>query len=83
MKDQNASRSEDTEIFDHEVPFYVDIDRTNWGLAEHLDISEMVLTNLNLSGEFYLEKDSEEIFGESKYSLRFRLCNVNEYPGSN
>lgn len=41
----------------------------------------MVLTNLNLSGEFYHEKDSEEIFGESKYSLRFRLCNVNEYLG--
>lgn len=29
LKDQNASRSEDTEIFDHEVPFYVDIDMTN------------------------------------------------------
>lgn len=58
-----------------DVPFFVDVDRSSWDSMEHRDISEIVLTKLNLCQEFVGFELSDEFY------LRFRLSNVNEHLG--
>ncbi|XP_062092301.1 uncharacterized protein LOC133798119 isoform X2 [Humulus lupulus] len=62
-----------------EEPYFVEVDRSGWILDDHLDISEVVLMNLNFRDGFSGHELSAEFFGDEKYSLRFRLCNVNKY----
>ncbi|PWA98308.1 Helicase, C-terminal [Artemisia annua] len=65
-----------------EIPFYVEVDRSNWSSEEHYDISEVVLTNLNVNEEFRDRGNEEQRFwGDEKYNLRFRLSNVNDLIG--
>ncbi|OMO89955.1 E3 ubiquitin-protein ligase SHPRH-like protein, partial [Corchorus olitorius] len=75
---QNGQKGKD-EITDTETPFFVQVDKSAWQLQEHLDISEVVLIDLNLREEFAGYRISEDFYGDSKYSLRFRVCNVSEF----
>lgn len=70
----STSEVHENEFSGDEKPFYVEVDRENWGLEEHYDLSEVILTNLNVCEEFQDKNDE-------KYSLRFRLSNVNEFIG--
>lgn len=57
-------------------PYFVEVDRSNWMSGEHLDISEVVLRDLNLREGFSGFELSEDIYQDPQYSLRFRLYNV-------
>nr|XP_009611461.1 E3 ubiquitin-protein ligase SHPRH-like [Nicotiana tomentosiformis]XP_009611462.1 E3 ubiquitin-protein ligase SHPRH-like [Nicotiana tomentosiformis] len=65
--------------FEVDVPFFVEIDRSNWLSDEHMDISEIVLSDLNVSEEFCHYVLDEEFYRDSRYILRFRVSNVDEY----
>ncbi|XP_052201128.1 uncharacterized protein LOC127807364 isoform X2 [Diospyros lotus] len=80
--EQDASgRAQRDEPFNVGKPFFVEVDRSNWDSSEHFDISELLLTNLNVSREFWGCKLNENFYQDSKYSLRIRLCNVDEFLG--
>lgn len=64
-----------------EAPFFVEVDRSSWDSSEHYDVSEVIVTNLTLSEEFFGYVSSEDILRDRRYSLRFRLSNVSEYLG--
>ncbi|KAF2319303.1 hypothetical protein GH714_014510 [Hevea brasiliensis] len=59
-------------------PYYVEVDRSNWVSNEHLDISEVILNDMNF-GEAYSSFRINADFYQSRYSLRFRVCNVDEF----
>ncbi|KAM1069775.1 hypothetical protein ACFX13_001692 [Malus domestica] len=61
-------------------PYFVEVDRSCWVSDEHLDIAEVVLTNLNF-GEGFSGDGLSGDFNQDDYSLRFRVCNVNEFIG--
>ncbi|KAB2010015.1 hypothetical protein ES319_D10G206600v1 [Gossypium barbadense] len=67
------------ELVDIDKPFFVEVDRGSWLSDEHLDLSEVVLIDLNLREGYAGYRISEEFYGDSKYSLRFRVCNVSEF----
>ncbi|XP_019079923.1 uncharacterized protein LOC100248506 isoform X2 [Vitis vinifera] len=69
------------EVGDAETPLFVEVDRTGWGSGEHLDISEIVLNDLNLREEFHGYSLGEGFYENSKCCLRFRLCNANQFVG--
>ncbi|XP_055828610.1 uncharacterized protein LOC129896695 isoform X3 [Solanum dulcamara] len=71
-----AETAEKDEAFAVDVPFFVEIDRSNWLSDQHMDISEIVLSDLNVFGHYILD---EEFYRDSRYLLRFRVSNVNEY----
>lgn len=66
-----------------EGPYFVEVDtRASWDTAsQHFDISEIVLSNLELNREFYgYALNEEEFYGDSsRFSLRFSLSNVGGY----
>lgn len=62
-----------------DIPYYVEVDRSGWVSDDHLDISEVVLMNLNLTERFAGHEVNEEFLVDNKYSLRFRLSNMSEY----
>lgn len=64
-----------------EEPYFVEVDRASWVSDEHLDVSEIVLTDLNLREGFSGCEVSEDFFQDSKYTFRFKVCNVNEFLG--
>ncbi|XVF81925.1 hypothetical protein PTKIN_Ptkin16aG0001600 [Pterospermum kingtungense] len=72
-------QKEKEEVVDTEQPFFVEVDRASWNSDEHLDISEIVLIDLNLREGFSGCRISEDFYRDSKYSLRFRVCNVSEF----
>ncbi|PRQ59652.1 putative DNA helicase chromatin regulator PHD family [Rosa chinensis] len=61
-------------------PYFVEVDRSNWGSDEHLDIAEVVLTDLTFREGFCSDVFSGGLNCDS-YSLRFRLSNVKEFIG--
>nr|KAJ0219821.1 hypothetical protein LSAT_V11C200097200 [Lactuca sativa] len=66
-----------TEHSGNNNPFYIEVDRDNWVSKEHYDISEVILTNLNVSEECYDRKYEDQNFiNEEKYNFRFRLNGV-------
>ncbi|XP_031278860.1 E3 ubiquitin-protein ligase SHPRH [Pistacia vera] len=69
------------EVDDTDKPLFVEVNKNSWVSDEHLDISELVLKDLNLKEGFPGFRISEDFYYESKYSLRFRVCNVNEFIG--
>ncbi|XP_070027034.1 uncharacterized protein [Nicotiana sylvestris] len=75
----DAETAKKDESFEVDVPFFVEIDRSNWLSDEHMDISEIVLSDLNVSEEFGHYVLDEEFCRDSRYMLRFRVSNVNEY----
>ncbi|KAL3521327.1 hypothetical protein ACH5RR_019476 [Cinchona calisaya] len=65
--------------------FFVEVDRASSisaGNSDRFDISEIVLSNLDINQEFYgynLNEEGKLCGGDSRYSLRFRLSNVGKY----
>ncbi|XP_020226329.1 E3 ubiquitin-protein ligase SHPRH [Cajanus cajan] len=81
---QNAVEGREEEKGDScgiDKPYFVEVDRTGWLLSEHLDISEVVLGDLNLREEFSGFELSEDFYRDPQHSLRFRVCNVNNVLG--
>lgn len=62
-------------------PYFVEVDRSSWvSASQHYDISEIVLSNLDINQDFYgFTFNEEEFYRGSRFSLRFRLSNVDEY----
>ncbi|XP_076948485.1 uncharacterized protein LOC143620741 [Bidens hawaiensis] len=69
---KEESTSETLETHD-EIPFYIEVERNNWGSEECYDIAEVVLINLNVCDEFHVNNWYDE-----KYNFRFKLRNVND-----
>uniref|UniRef100_A0A803NY48 E3 ubiquitin-protein ligase SHPRH n=1 Tax=Cannabis sativa TaxID=3483 RepID=A0A803NY48_CANSA len=63
---------------DVEEPYFVEVDRSGWISDAHLDISEVVLMNLNFREGFSGHELSADFLRDEKYLLRFQLCNVNK-----
>ncbi|CAI0457309.1 unnamed protein product [Linum tenue] len=53
-------------------PYYVEVDKSDWISVEHLDLSEVVLSNLSLSQEYPTFVIDQDFYQELKYS--FRIC---------
>ncbi|CAL5322829.1 unnamed protein product [Camellia sinensis] len=79
LNEQSSSQRD--ESVNVEKPFFVEVDRSGWDSNEHFDVSEVLLTNLNLSRDFSGYGLSESFYQDSKYSLRLSLCSVNEFVG--
>ncbi|CAJ1970559.1 unnamed protein product [Sphenostylis stenocarpa] len=62
-------------------PYFVEVARVDWLSSEHLDISEVVLRDLNLSEDFSGFELSEDFCRDQQYWLRFRVCNVSNVLG--
>lgn len=62
-------------------PYFVEVDRSSWLENEHLDIAEVVLTDLKLEDGFSGFELSHEFFQNSRYSLRFQMFNVGNILG--
>ena len=46
---------------------------------DHFDISEVILNDLNLREAYSSFRVNSDFYQESKYSLRFRVCNVDKF----
>ncbi|XP_047328470.1 E3 ubiquitin-protein ligase SHPRH isoform X2 [Impatiens glandulifera] len=58
---------------------YVEVDRTTWDSCEHLDISEVLLSNLSFSPGISNFSYDGSFYQDSKHSLRFRLSNLPQF----
>lgn len=84
LQNQQAINTEQVQNNEFDIvdePYFVEVDRASWVSDEHLDVSEIVLTALNLREGFSGCEVSEDFFQDSKYTLRFKVCNVNEFLG--
>lgn len=77
----NTKQVQNNEFDIVDEPYFVEVDRTSWVSDEHLDVSEIVLTDLNLREGYSGCEVSEDFFQDLKYTLRFKVCNVNEFLG--
>lgn len=59
--------------------FYVQAYRSGWVSDQHLDISEVVLRNLNLKEGFCAYGMNENLYEDYKYSLRICVRNANQF----
>lgn len=75
--DAGTAKKDESSVVD--VPFFVEIDRSNWLSDQHMDVSEIVLSDLKVNDEFGDYILDEEFYRHSRYLLRFRVSNVNEY----
>lgn len=73
-------KAQKNDVDEVDRPYFVEVDRSNWVSDEHLDIAEVVLTDLTLVEGFCGDVFSGD-FNQDSYSLRFRLSNVNEFIG--
>lgn len=71
-------KAQKNDVDEVDRPYFVEVDRSNWVSDEHLDIAEVVLTDLTLGEGFCGDVFSGD-FNQDSYSLRFRLSNVNEF----
>lgn len=84
-KSENFTSSEsqlannNEEVSNSSKPFFVEIDRGYWTSEEHLDIAEVVLTDLRFGEGFSSYSLTEEFWKDLKFSLRFLLQNVEEF----
>lgn len=62
-------------------PYFVEVDWSGWLSSEHLDISEVVLRDLDLREGFSGFELSEDFHQDPQYLLRFRVCNVSNVLG--
>nr|GLL21004.1 E3 ubiquitin-protein ligase SHPRH isoform X1 [Ipomoea trifida] len=77
--DNNDARAEKDKLVEVDEPFFVEVDRSTWLSDEHMDISEIVLSDLSIKEEFYGYRLSDELYGDSRYLLRFRLDGVSQH----
>lgn len=81
-KPESGKLIEDNKIEEPDVPFFVQVDTSSWNSVERYDIAEIVLTDLDVNQDFYgYVLSEEEFYGNSNYSLRFRLLNVGGHVG--
>ncbi|XP_008782680.2 E3 ubiquitin-protein ligase SHPRH isoform X1 [Phoenix dactylifera] len=66
------------ELPDFRKPIYIDIDLSHWASDEHFDIAEIYLIDVKISDGLIDYGLIEDSFRKSKFSLRFRLCDVEE-----
>ncbi|QCE00806.1 E3 ubiquitin-protein ligase SHPRH [Vigna unguiculata] len=66
---------------DIDKPYFVEVARLDWLSGQHLDISEIVLRDLNLSEGFSGFELAEDFCRDQQYLLRFRVCNVSNVLG--
>ncbi|XP_058747815.1 uncharacterized protein LOC131620688 [Vicia villosa] len=71
-----AGKVEKSDFGDIDKPYFVEVDRSGWLSDEHLDISEVVLKDLNLREGFNGFELFEDYSQDPQFSLRLRLCNV-------
>lgn len=84
LQNQQATNTKQAENNDFDIVdelYFVEVDRASWVSDEHLDISEVVLTDLKLGPGFSGFELSEAFLQDSKYNLRFTVCNVSEFVG--
>ncbi|KAK7385443.1 hypothetical protein VNO78_31163 [Psophocarpus tetragonolobus] len=62
-------------------PYFVEVDGSGWLSSEHLDISEVVLRDLNLREGCSGFELCEDFYRDQQYLLRFRVCNVSNLLG--
>ncbi|XP_038722963.1 E3 ubiquitin-protein ligase SHPRH isoform X2 [Tripterygium wilfordii] len=79
VKAPEIARAEKDEFVDAVKPYFVEVGMRSWLLHEHLDISELILTDLNLREGFSGFELNGDFYEDSKYSLRFQVCNVNDF----
>lgn len=80
-EDQQPLHTQNNEFDEIDNPYFVEVDQASWNSHHHLDISEVILTDLNLKEGFSGYEWSQDFIQDSKYALRFRVCNVNEFVG--
>ncbi|KAF8397100.1 hypothetical protein HHK36_016007 [Tetracentron sinense] len=81
LEDHNTSEALDAntnEVGNLGKPFFVETDRINWTTDEHLDIAEVVLADLSFGEGFSGYRVTDDCFQDSRFSLRFRLRNVDD-----
>ncbi|KAK7275887.1 hypothetical protein RIF29_17013 [Crotalaria pallida] len=61
--------------------YFVEVDCSGWLSSEHLDISEVVLRDLNFREGLSGFELSEDFCQDSQYLLRFKVCNANSVLG--
>ncbi|KAK1409267.1 hypothetical protein QVD17_35793 [Tagetes erecta] len=77
--DPNTSEALESEFSGDEKPFYIEVERDDWGSEEHYDIAEVVLINLDVCEEFQAKKSEEQhSWYDEKYNLRFQLRTAND-----
>lgn len=76
-----GGEEENNDFGDIDKPYFVEVERSGWLSDEHLDISEVVLRDLNLREGFHGFELSEDFYQDPQFSLRFRLCNVSDVLG--
>ncbi|XP_054788420.1 uncharacterized protein LOC129294236 isoform X2 [Prosopis cineraria] len=62
-------------------PYFVEVDRSGWFSNEHLDISEVVLTDLKMREGFSGFELSDDFYQDFQHSLRFQVFNANQILG--
>ncbi|KAK4756691.1 hypothetical protein SAY87_006818 [Trapa incisa] len=75
----DASTSEPDRLGELDQPYFVKVEQSCWCLDEHLDISELVLREVNVREGLFGCRVGDDFYHGSKYFLRFRLSNVNEF----
>ncbi|KAJ4825655.1 hypothetical protein Tsubulata_038885 [Turnera subulata] len=60
------------------LPYFVEAERDSWNLDEHRDISEIVLSVLNLREGYYNVRINEDFYKDPRYSLRFCIGNFED-----
>lgn len=75
---EQVQNNESNSIHD---PYFVEVHQASWVSDEHLDISEVILKDLNWRERLSGCDLNYDFFQESKYTLRFKVCHVNELIG--
>lgn len=74
-----AEEAEEGESKSESQPFFVEVDRSCWAADEHLDISEIVITNLHCAGALLNYIVTKDFYQDMKYCIRFRVCNLDDF----
>ncbi|KAJ7965163.1 E3 ubiquitin-protein ligase SHPRH [Quillaja saponaria] len=81
QKEVEVEQGEKNKTSEIEKPFFVEVDQSCLSSNEHLDISEVVLTDLKLTEGFSGFELGEDFYQGSKYSFRFQVCDVSKFLG--
>ncbi|RYR50160.1 hypothetical protein Ahy_A07g036739 isoform D [Arachis hypogaea] len=74
---EGTSKGGNDDFVEVDIPYFVEVDRSGWLSGEHLDVSEVVLRDLNLREGFSGFELCEDFYQDPRYLLRFRVSNVN------
>lgn len=79
ISEHNASTSKPAQLGEFDQPFFVKVEQSCWCLDKHFDISELVLTEVNVREGLFGLRLGDDFYQGLQHSLRFRLCKVNEF----